>query len=349
MNTRPHTADARLAALSSVDRRRFLQTAGVAAGATLLPLTATADDKKKEEAKKKDGKAAKKPAKSETPAALVTKLYEGLDEKQRKDLTFPFDHPRRQQINNNWRITKVRVNQLKADQQQLVREIVRKLHHPDYAKTVMKQIEHDNEGRGGFGGCSLALFGKPGKDKFEFVFTGRHVTRRVDGNSSEGTAFGGPIFYGHAARKFHEDADHPGNVYWYQAKRANELFASLDEKQQQLALRSDPRPERAKQTVALQGAKGALYGAPYAELNKDQQALFRKVLQDVLKPFRAEDVAEAEQLLKKVGYDKLHIAYYQNLDIGNDKTWDVWQIEGPSMVWYFRGAPHVHTWVHIRG
>ena len=23
-------------------------------------------------------------------------------------------------------------------------------------------------------------------------------------------------------------------------------------------------------------------------------------------------------------------------------------IEGPSMVWYFRGQPHVHTWVNIR-
>ena len=31
-----------------------------------------------------------------------------------------------------------------------------------------------------------------------------------------------------------------------------------------------------------------------------------------------------------------------------DGVWDIWQIEGPSMVWYFRGAPHVHTWVHVR-
>jgi len=28
-------------------------------------------------------------------------------------------------------------------------------------------------------------------------------------------------------------------------------------------------------------------------------------------------------------------------------VWDVWMLEGPSMVWYFRGAPHVHTWVYI--
>jgi len=26
----------------------------------------------------------------------------------------------------------------------------------------------------------------------------------------------------------------------------------------------------------------------------------------------------------------------------------VWQLESPNMVWYFRGAPHVHVWVNIR-
>lgn len=50
------------------------------------------------------------------------------------------------------------------------------------------------------------------------------------------TAFGGPIFYGHAAEGFNEKPDHPGNVYWYQAKRANELFQALDGKQRKVAL-----------------------------------------------------------------------------------------------------------------
>ncbi|HUG89852.1 MAG TPA: hypothetical protein VML55_03400 [Planctomycetaceae bacterium] len=39
---------------------------------------------------------------------------------------------------------------------------------------------------------------------------------------------------------------------------------------------------------------------------------------------------------------------YKNLDIGDAGGWDVWQIEGPATLWYFRGHPHVHTWVHIR-
>ena len=40
--------------------------------------------------------------------------------------------------------------------------------------------------------------------------------------------------------------------------------------------------------------------------------------------------------------------FFKNDDIGNDGIWDVWQLEGPAMVLYFRGAPHVHTWLHIR-
>jgi len=81
-----------------------------------------------------------------------------------------------------------RVNQFTKDQQQLLRDIFHGLHSEEYAGRVMQQVEHDN-GEKGFGGCSVALFGEPGNGKFEFVFTGRHVTRRCDGDSVEGAAF----------------------------------------------------------------------------------------------------------------------------------------------------------------
>ena len=85
----------------------------------------------------------------------------------------------------------------------MIRDIFIGLHNPEYAQKVMEQVEHDG-GKEGFGGCSIALFGEPGTGKFEFVLSGRHVTRRCDGDSVEGAAFGGPIFYGHAARSFNE-------------------------------------------------------------------------------------------------------------------------------------------------
>ena len=174
------------------------------------------------------------------------------------------------------------------------------------------------------------------------------MTRRCDGNSVEGAAFGGPIFYGHAAQSDNEKADHPGNVYWYQAVRANEVFGMLNGKQREMALLEDSREEQGSATVKLTGRRTGLPGLPVTELTRDQKDHVRKVMTDVLAPFRKSDADEAMKLVEANGFDDLHMAFYKKHDIGNDGIWDVWQIEGPAMLWYFRGYPHVHTWVHIR-
>ena len=41
------------------------------------------------------------------------------------------------------------------------------------------------------------------------------------------------------------------------------------------------------------------------------------------------------------------MAFYSNEDVGSDKEWDIWRLEGPNFVWHFRGAPHVHAYVNI--
>jgi hypothetical protein len=291
------------------------------------------------------------------PETLVATLYKSLSEEQKKKLCFGFDHPLRSAVNNNWHIVKHTIGDaLNADQQAMVREIFRGMHSEEYAQKVFDQVEHDGGGPGTFNECSVALFGEPGQSsaadgkasKFEFVLTGRHCTRRCDGNSVAGAAFGGPIFYGHAAEGFNEPADHKGNAYWYQALRANEVFKSLDGKQRDLALRDDPRKEEGNKTVELSGKRSNLPGVPVADLSHDQKDLVRKVLADLLAPFRKPDADEALKLIEAGGFDDLHLAFYKNMDIGNDGVWDVWQIEGPFMRWYFRGSPHVHTWVHVR-
>ena len=212
---------------------------------------------------------------------------------------------------------------------------------------VFDQVVHDSEGEGFEAGTSVSLFGTPGASDFEFVLTGRHCTRRCDGNSVKGAAFGGPIFYGHAPRGFREEADHQGNAYWYQAVRANEVFKMLDGKQREAALVEKVREERQTATVSLSGKKTGLPGIPIEALSPDQKQLVRKVLSDVLAPFRKEDVEESLRLIEPQ-FDSLHMAFCKTMDIGKDGVWDVWQIEGPNMIWLFRGAPHVHTWVHIR-
>lgn len=291
--------------------------------------------------------AATKSAKSK-PETLVAGFYKSLSEEQRKEIAFPFDHPLRSKVDNNWHIVEKTVGGFfNKDQQQMIREIFVGLHSPEYVEKVFQQVEHDNSGDDGFGGCAVAVFGEPGTGEFEFVFTGRHVTRRCDGDSVEGAAFGGPIFYGHAAKGFNEKPTHPGNIYWYQALRANEVFKALDGKQRDLALRSDARAEKGTETVKLVRDR-SLAGIPLTELSRDQKDLVRKVMADVLAPFRKADADEAMKLVEAAGFDNLHMAFYKNMDVGSDGTWDVWQIEGPAMVWYFRGDPHVHTWVHIR-
>jgi hypothetical protein len=318
-------------------RRGFLKTAGLSAAAVsaLGPRVFAAEE---------NGSA------SET---LVQQLYGSLTAAQRTAVCMPFDHALRQKVDNNWNIVKPTIAELfSKEQQALIKEIFLKLHSEEYAQKVYEQVVHDSEDIGGFGACSVALFGEPGKadnSKFEFVLTGRHVTRRCDGNSVEGAAFGGPIFYGHAARSFNEKPDHAENIYWYQGLQANEVFKSLSGKQRELALRKDPRPERGTETVKLAGRSGKLNGLPLGELSADQKELVKKTLSGVLAPFRKADSDEALKLIDASGgIDRLSMAYFANMDIGNDGVWDVWQIEGPDMVWYFRGAPHIHVWVNVK-
>jgi len=314
----------------NLDRRDFLKAA--AAAATTAP-----------------GPAAKAPAQPETLAAT---LYHSLTPEQRGHVCFPFDDPLRSKVDANWFIVPKKVGELfTADQQKMIEEIFRGLHNPEFFDKVMYHIREDS---GSLANYSVALFGEPsGKGKqnrFEFVLTGRHCTIRADGDSVEGAAFGGPIMYGHQAGKNGlEPASHPNNVYWYQAQRANEVFQALDSKQRETALiKTAPRAEAKSKTVEFR-SKESLVGLPVADMTKDQRQLVEKVLADLLLPFRLKDRKEARSYIDAAGgVSSLWMSFYKNLDIGNDGVWDVWQLESPNMVWYFRGYPHVHTWVNIK-
>jgi hypothetical protein len=335
----------------AITRRGFLHRSGIAATGSALGLSSSlrlSAVAAAEEAKKKQ---VAKPE-SET---LVQQLFASLSPEQMEAVVFPFNDPERQRVENNWHITKQTVGGFfKADQQAMIRGIFGGLHSEEYREKVYRQFAHDNMNQrnktadAAFGSASVALFGAPGTGQFEFVFTGRHCTRRCDGDSVEGAAFGGPIFYGHqAGDDFDEAPDHPGNVYWFQAQRANEVFAMLDGKQRRQALKDKPRPERGTATVELKGNAEGLDGVGVADMSADQKGKVKEVLNDLLAPFREVDRKESMKYIEPQ-LEQLRIAFYQSHDVGDDKVWDTWQIEGPSMIWHFRGDPHVHTWVNIR-
>jgi hypothetical protein len=277
-----------------------------------------------------------------TPETAVKRLYDSLNDKQKSVICKPFDDPLRQKYSANWAITKPTIGEFfTKDQQETIREIFRGCTSEDGYQRFQKQMEEDY---GGFGKYHIAIFGKPGEgEKFQWVMTGRHMTIRDDGNFEDGTAFGGPMVYGHGTGDSQKGL--PGNVFYYQTLKANEVFQMLDGKQRKKALLDNSPPEDA---VQIRGPMAKFPGIAIAELSADQKKLVENVMHELLAPYRVEDVKEAMGCLKTGGgLDKMHIAFYKDQDIGSDEIWDIWRLEGPTFVWHFRGAPHVHTYVNI--
>lgn len=318
----------------SVARRDFLRVTGAAAlSASVWPNWAVAQDV----------------ATKAEPESVVKLLFESLSPEQKQAVChdWDFQDPERgllrTRVANNWHVNDKVINTdfYTADQKKMIRDIYEGILHPEWHSRFDRQLQDD---AGGYGeDQNIALFGKPGEGKFEFLMTGRHMTIRCDGNSAEHVAFGGPIFYGHAADGFYEGAGHPGNIFWEQAVAANDLYKMLDGKQQQQALVAKAPDEQA---VAFRAS--GYPGLPMAECSADQKAHLQKVLQKLIEPFRQADRDEATTCLQKQGgLDRCSLAFYQEGDIGEDRVWDNWRLEGPAFVWYFRGAPHVHVWVNV--
>ena len=324
-------------------RRDFVRVVGlgaVAATVGALPGSARAADKAQ-------------------PESLVKKLYESFTPDQKKEVCFEWDYKDdrgllRTHVSNNWNVTvpeqlNVAGKFFTGDQQEIIREIFLGLYNPDWHERILKQLQDD---AGGYGKSqTIALFGEPGTGKFQFLMTGRHLTIRCDGDSAAHVAFGGPIFYGHAASGFNEKVGHPGNVFWHQAQKANSLFKMLDGKQREQALVMKGPPEA---DVPLRGPQAEIPGVLIGEMTSDQKTHAQEILKALLDPYRVSDRSEAMKCLDaQGGLDKCRLVYYrqdskgESADLGDDGEWDNWRLEGPSLVWHYRGVPHVHVWVNV--
>lgn len=325
----------------NVDRRDFLRGISAAALAATTGGVLLGDQ------------AQAAPTPKSSSETYVKKLYETLTDTQKSKICFAWDHTEKRRgllrthVSNNWQITEpqIRGEFFTKDQQEIIRAAYENMFNPEWVKKFDKQLRDDTQKKPWGAGQSIAIFGKPGEGVFEMVMTGRHMTVRADGNSEKHVALGGPIFHGHAAQGFNEKADHPGNVFWHQALKANNVYKMLDGKQRKLALLGETPAES---SVEFHGPKGVFPGIPVTELAKDQVAELEKVLMSLVEPYREEDRKEVLASLKaQGGLQKCSLAFYKDGDIGNDGVWDNWRLEGPSFVWYFRGSPHVHIWINV--
>lgn len=336
--------DCDAAANPLLDRRDFLKTVSAGAAGS-VPLLAAAGSQAA-------------PSRTSAAETAVKALYETFTDEQKKAVCFDWDFKDpmrgllRTHVSANWQITPhpIRGDFYTKKQQILIHDIFKGLINPDWYARFLKQLRDDTNGKEWGAEQSIALFGKPGdKDKFEFVLTGRHMTLRADGNSENRVAFGGPIFYGHAASGSSEKVGHPGNVFWQQARLANFVHQMLDGKQREKSL-LDKRPAEAAVGFRTpeKGKQATFPGIPVAELNAEQQDELQKVLKALIEPFRKEDQDSVQDCLKKQrGLERCSLAFYREGDLGDDGEWDNWRLEGPAFVWYFRGTPHVHVWVNV--
>jgi hypothetical protein len=321
----------------SIDRRDFIRVVGTSA-AVLATVGTTA-------AVPRAARANDKPAK---PAeALIRELYTSLSEDQKKTVVLPWDHQRSQGMPTrlgmyNSPLGKRIGEAYTKPQQELLERILRSICSGDEGyQRISRNGKFD--GSGSFTGIGATIFGEPADGKkFALVFAGHHLTVRCDGNSEEGAAFGGPMYYGHSPNGYSNS-----NVFFYQTQSVLSLFDALNEAQRKKAIRKDSPGEQAP-SVRFRKAGEAYPGVSIQELTKDQKQLVEKVMRDVLSPYRKEDADEVMEIIKQNGgMDKIHIAFYEDSRMNDGQRWHFWRLDGPGFVWNYRVLPHVHTFVNI--
>jgi hypothetical protein len=194
-----------------------------------------------------------------------------------------------------------------------------------------------------FEACGANLFGDV-NGKYTWVFSGHHLTIRCDGDSVEGPALGGPLYYGHTPNGYADN-----NVFSYQTYTAMAVFDALDEGQRKKAVITGTPGEGAP-SIQFRKEGEAHPGIAGADLNAEQKGLVEKTMRDLLSPYRKADGEEVMKVIQaKGGMDKVHMAFYK--EPGEERSakrpWHFWRLEGPGFVWNFRVLPHVHTFVNV--
>lgn len=281
---------------------------------------------------------------------LLEELYESLSASQREVVAFDWEHTHpvlgllRRRVENDWRITKPRIASTfyTRQQQSLIEEIFFGLLDPAWHDRIRFALSEDSSGYGH--NQSLAVFGAPGETPLEIVITTRHMTLRYNTDSAEACAFGGPIFYAHEGPSKNA-LDPATNVFWPQAVQANQVLASLSAPLREQALVAGTLPREGE--IALADSPHAAEGVAIGDMPATSQELAAEMLQMLLAPFREGDRHRVHECLRaQGGLAACRLAFYPS---GNQlqEAYRCWRLQGPAFLWYFRGTPHIHVWVHV--
>jgi hypothetical protein len=271
---------------------------------------------------------------------LSRELVASLNSKDRAIACVEYDHPLRQYHNRGVSTGGLSVWSLSWEQRKLVTDLF-------YAGL-------SDAGRGrmpeeqlidipGVHALDLLVCGDPHKGPYQALLTGPHINLRLGGASREGVAFGGPQVYGD--QRGNDRQGLPGNLYRYQFETAHRLFQSLTPAARRAAL----LPTAPIQTqIELQGRDGMFAGVRIETLAADSKLVARELVDCILSTYREADVEYARQCLDhNGGIDALHLSYYRDGEMNNSGQYQIFRLEGPAAVFYFRGYPHVHAFINV--
>ena len=273
--------------------------------------------------------------------ALARRLYVGLDADQRAQTCVGYDHPLRQYHNRGvWGGGQSIFAGFNREQRQILTDLL-------YAGL-------SEEGRGrvpeeyftrwsGVHSMRVLICGDPTSPPYQIILTGTHLNLRVGGKSVEGAAFGGPQVYGD--QRGNEVVGLPGNVYRDQFLLGQRILQNVDAGRRKLAVLEEA-PVQTK--IELPGRHRSLPGIPVEELADDDKDLVRQLVERVLSTYPSEDVTFARECLAaNGGIDALYLSYYLHGEDGDIPEGQVFRLEGPAAVFYFRGHPHVHAFINV--
>jgi len=274
--------------------------------------------------------------------SLATRLFLSLDGEARAEACVDYDHPLRQYHNRGVRGGGLPINAWNLDWEQ--RRILTDLLHVGLSRAGRRRVpDQFFVNWPGVHLMSVVICGDPRDEHYQVILSGPHLMLRLGGRNREGVAFGGPQVYGDQRGDGRPRL--PGNVYRYQLEAATRLFGSLTPAQQRDAVlaRSPIQTQ-----IEVQGRGGDFPGVAVSALAASSRALARELLDDVLSTWADDDVAYAHACLDHHGgVDGLFLSYYAEGDASGRGEHQVFRLEGPGAVLYFRGHPHVHAFVNV--
>ncbi len=275
---------------------------------------------------------------------LAIRLFEMLGEDERAEAVFDYEHPLRQYHNRGVDTGGAWAFFLRRETRRVLVDLVHVALSDSGRQRIPNQFFLDWPG---VHVTRLAIFGDPRKPPYQILVTGPHLNLRVGGRSREGVAFGGPQVYGD--QRGNGKLGLPGNVYRDQLELGQQLFARLSAGERKVARQAKAPVQTA---IELQGSRGVFEGIPVADLAREKREDARKIVASILDTYAPEDVAYAWECIERNGgVDALHLADYAEdhqggRNFGNGPS-QIFRLEGPAAVLYYRGEPHLHAFFNV--